>query len=595
MTKSKSLYRIKKGLIYLRHYGVRQFVIKLKERMRLQQIDYASWYEKHKISKETAKWQREHKFEYEPIISIVVPVYNTPVQYLEEMMQSVLEQTYERWELCIANANPMNQEVAAVLLDAVKKENRIKVIDVLENKGIAENTNEALTIASGEYVGFLDHDDLLAPNALFEVVKVLNEDRRSEVIYSDEDKVSADLKKHFQPHFKPEFNLDLLRSNNYICHFCVIRKSLIEEQGGLRGEFNGAQDYDLIFRCTENAEKIVRIPKILYHWRTHQDSVSDNPISKGYAYDAGKRAIEEHLKRSGEKAEVSLSKDLGFYHVKYETQGEPLISIIIPNKDHTKDLEKCLTSIEKSTYKNYEIIIIENNSNEKETFAYYEKIQTERIKVIRWEKEFNYSAINNFGVKYAKGEYLLFLNNDVEVIRPDWLQGLLSNCQRKQIGIAGAKLYYSDNKIQHAGVIIGIGGIAGHAFLKMPGEYTGYMHKASIQQNLSAVTAACMMVKRTVFEEVSGFTEELAVAFNDVDFCLKVREKGYLIVYNPHVELYHHESRTRGPEDTKEKIVRFQGEIAYMQKRWKIIFENGDPMYNPNLTLKKWDYSLCEK
>lgn len=595
MSKKISLYRIKKGIIYLKHYGMKEFLIRVKERLLTQTIDYEGWYKKHQITSDELEAQRKRKFNYQPKISIVVPVYNTPDLYLKQMLDSVVEQSYENWELCIANANPEHESVGAVLTEYAKKDSRIKVTDIPENEGIAENTNAAIHIATGEYIGFLDHDDLLAPNALYEVVKVINEDQAYDVIYTDEDKVTADLKKHYQPHFKPEFNLDLLRSNNYICHFCVIRKELISDQGGLRGEFNGAQDHDLVFRCVEKAQKIKRIPKILYHWRTHQNSTSDNPISKKYAYDAGKRAIEEHLKRCGEEAEVILTKDLGFYRTIYKIQGEPLVSIIIPNKDHKSDLDKCLKSIERSTYKNVEILIIENNSKEKETFAYYEQIQSEKIRVLHWEKEFNYSAINNYGVQHAKGDYLLFLNNDVEVINPDWIQEMVANCQRKQVGIVGAKLYYPDKKIQHAGVIIGIGGVAGHAFLGIPGEYTGYMHKASVQQNLSAVTAACMMVKRMVYEAVQGFTEELAVAFNDVDFCLKVREKGYLIVYNPQVELYHHESKTRGAEDTEEKIKRFQGEIRYMQEHWAEILEKGDPMYNPNLSLKKWDYSLCEK
>ena len=592
MLKGISLYQIRKGVVYLKHYGWKKFWVRVKERGMAATVDYATWYQNHKATEKELDTQRKKTFPYSPKISIVVPAYHTPETYLEQMIVSVVKQTYANWELCIANASPCDEKMAGIIAKYVQKDSRIQMIDVPENEGIAQNTNAAVSIASGEYIGFLDHDDVLAENALFEMVTWLNKDKSTDLLYSDEDKVTEDLSTHFCPHFKPEFNLDLLRSNNYICHFCVIRKSILDEMGGILGEFNGAQDHDLMLRISEKTRKIVRIPKVLYHWRTHQDSTSDNPLSKKYAYDAGKAAIQGHLDRCGERAEVIDTDDPGFYRTIYQVEGEPLISIIIPNKDHVEDLDKCLKSIETSNYKNVEIIIVENNSENEETFSYYEKIQSETVKVLFWENDFNYSAINNFAVRHAKGEYLLFLNNDVEVITPNWLEEMLANCQRKDVGIVGAKLYYPDDKVQHAGVIIGLGGIAGHAFWNLQRDCTGYMHKASIQQNLSAVTAACMMVKRSVFDEIKGFDENLAVAFNDVDFCLRVREKGHLIVYNPQVELYHYESKTRGSEDTKEKIERFQGEIAYMEKRWADILEEGDPMYNPNLTLKKWDYSL---
>ena len=592
MLKGISLYQIRKGVVYLKHYGWKKFWVRVKERGMAATVDYATWYQNHKATEKELDTQRKKTFPYSPKISIVVPAYHTPETYLEQMIVSVVKQTYANWELCIANASPCDEKMAGIIAKYVQKDSRIQMIDVPENEGIAQNTNAAVSIASGEYIGFLDHDDVLAENALFEMVTWLNKDKSTDLLYSDEDKVTEDLSTHFCPHFKPEFNLDLLRSNNYICHFCVIRKSILDEMGGILGEFNGAQDHDLMLRISEKTRKIVRIPKVLYHWRTHQDSTSDNPLSKKYAYDAGKAAIQGHLDRCGERAEVIDTDDPGFYRTIYQVEGEPLISIIIPNKNHVEDLDKCLKSIETSNYKNVEIIIVENNSENEETFSYYEKIQSETVKVLFWENDFNYSAINNFAVRHAKGEYLLFLNNDVEVITPNWLEEMLANCQRKDVGIVGAKLYYPDDKVQHAGVIIGLGGIAGHAFWNLQRDCTGYMHKASIQQNLSAVTAACMMVKRSVFDEIKGFDENLAVAFNDVDFCLRVREKGHLIVYNPQVELYHYESKTRGSEDTKEKIERFQGEIAYMEKRWADILEEGDPMYNPNLTLKKWDYSL---
>lgn len=566
--KKVSPYNIKKGILYLRHYGPKEFWVKLTERFQADDVDYEQWYENHKALPEELEKQKNEKWKRKPLISIVVPVYNTPQVFLRQMIESVQNQSYSEWELCIGNASPENKEMKKIL-EEYKNDARIKEVEIPENKGISQNTNRAMEIASGEWIGLLDHDDLLAPNALYEIAKAVNEHPDAEVIYTDEDKVTTDLKEHFQPHLKPDFNLDLLRSNNYICHFFVASRDLIKRVGGFRPEFNGAQDYDLILRCTEQAKQIVHIPKILYHWRVHKASTADNPASKMYAFDAGKRAIEEHLVRCRTKGTVQHTKDLGFYRVKYEVCGEPLVSLIIPNKDQSEALKKCLDSIrEKTSYRNYEIIIVENNSEEPETFAFYKKIAGEKIKIVTWEGEFNYSAINNFGVRHARGDYLLLLNNDVEIINGDWLTEMLSHCQRKEVGIVGAKLYYPDNTIQHAGIIIGIGGVAGSVFVGLPRAFSGYLHKASIQLDLSAVTAACMLVKRSVFEQVGGLEEKLKVAFNDVDFCLRVREKGYLVVYDPYAELYHYESKTRGAEDTKEKIRRFQTEIEYMRSHW---------------------------
>ena len=593
LMKKVSPYNIKKGILYLRHYGPKGFWIKLTERFQKSEIDYKEWLEKNMPARQELDRQEKHKFKYAPKISILVPVYNTPETFLRQMIESVQKQTYGNWELCIANANPANEQVKVILKEYTANDARVKVTDVPENEGIAQNTNKALEIADGTFIGLLDHDDVLAENALYEVVKELNKAVDTDVIYTDEDKVSTAMDEYFSPNFKPDFNLDMLRSNNYFCHFFVAKKELIETVGGFRGEYNGAQDYDLFLRCIEKAERIAHIPKILYHWRVHQESTADNPLSKMYAYDAGQKAIEQHLKRCGVTAEVSKTENLGFYRVKYQQEGSPLVSILIPNKDQKDTLDQCLKSIEARTdYENYEIIIIENNSTEQETFEYYKQIKNPKIRVIEWKDEFNYSAINNFGVRHAKGEYLLFLNNDIEVINSDWLGEMLSNCQREEVGAVGAKLYYPDNTVQHAGVIVGIGGVAGSVFVGLKRGYTGYMHRAAIQQNLSAVTAACMMVKKSVFEEVGGFEEELKVAFNDIDFCLKIREKGHLIVYDPYVELYHYESKTRGAEDTTEKIRRFQSEIEYMRSHWSSILKNGDPAYNPNLSLKKWDYSL---
>ena len=587
-------YNIQKGLRYLKHYGPKEFWIRLCERMEPEEVPYGPWFEKHKPSAEELERQRKKKWKNPPLISVAVPAYRTPPGFLEQMILSVKEQTYPHWELCIVNASRGEDGMEQVLGRYAGGDERIRVKNLEENLGIAGNTNEALEMARGEFVGLLDHDDLLAPQALFRIAEALTADPQADAVYTDEDKVTTDLSEHFQPHFKPDFNLDLLRSNNYITHFFVVRTRLAREAGGFRREFDGAQDYDFIFRCTEGAKKVLHVPEVLYHWRTHKASTADNPASKMYAFEAGKRAIEAHLARCGQEGTVSLRKDLGFYRVEYPVQGEPLVSILIPNRDQKETLEKCLNSIwEKSTYNNYEILIVENNSSSPEIFDYYREIEKRPgVRILTWKEGFNYSAINNFGEKSAAGDYLLFLNNDVEVINPRWIEELLGNCQRKEVGIVGAKLYYPDDTIQHAGTVIGIGGIAGHAFLNMPRSRTGYLHKASLQMDLSAVTAACMMMKRQVFEQLGGFEERLSVAFNDVDLCLRTVQVGYLVVYNPEVELYHYESKSRGAEDSEEKVRRFQEEIEFMRCRWMDLLKKGDPYYNRNLTLSKWNYSL---
>lgn len=597
-------YNIQKGLRYLKHFGLKEFLVRLSERMEPEEVPYGPWYEEHRAKPEELERQRKQSLTWENfsggeesacVFSIAVPVFRTPAKFLCEMIESVRSQSFPFWELCLANADPEDREVAEILERYCREDRRIRVKNLKENKGISENTNAALAMARGEFVGLLDHDDLLAPDALYEMAARLEKDEGIDVFYTDEDKVTTDLSEHFQPHLKPDFNLDLLRSNNYICHFFVVRREIAERIGGFRPEFNGAQDYDFIFRCTEQAEKIVHIPRILYHWRVHSASTADNPASKMYAYEAGKRAIEGNLERSGVRGVVSLRQDYGFYDVHYPVEGEPLVSILIPNKDQKETLMHCIHSVlETSTWKNLEILIIENNSEQEETFACYRELEKDpRIRILTYPgKTFNYSAINNFGVQQAKGEYLLFLNNDIEVITPDWIEQMLGNCQRPEVGIVGAKLYYPDNTIQHAGIIIGIGGIAGHAFLGLARAKSGYLHKASLQMDYSAVTAACMMMKAEAFRKAGGFEEKLTVAFNDVDLCLRTVEQGWLVVYDPHVEMYHYESKSRGAEDSEEKLRRFQQEIEFMRTRWIRLLKDGDPNYNPNLTLSKWNYSL---
>ena len=609
---------IKKGYRYLKRHGMKQFLIRLTERFQQEDIDYETWFGLNKATEKELQEQRKNPPEHGPLISIVVPVYRTPEIYLREMMESVMEQTYGNWELCLADASPRGEqlrqdlkkikgrktrdavmkipngdtELTSVIREYQLKDSRIRYEILKENKSIAENSNAAMEMATGDFVGLLDHDDTLEPNALYEVARKICEDDRVDVVYTDEDKINSKGTKHLTPNMKPDFNLDLLRSNNYICHLFVVRRILMEKVGGFRKEFDGAQDYDFILRCTEEAEKIAHVHKVLYHWRTHEKSTSDNPESKIYAFHAGRRAVESHLQRLGIQAEVEETCDLGYYRVKYPVTGSPLVSILIPNKDQLQTLKKCLKSIwEKTEYTNYEILIIENNSTEKETFEFYKRIDgRHHVRVLYWDKEFNYSAINNFGAAQAKGEYLLLLNNDTEVITKGWMKELLSHCQRPEVGMVGAKLYFPDNTIQSAGTIIGMGGMADHAFVNMDRKKSGYMHRASIQVDMSGVTAACAMVKRSVYEEVHGLEENLTVAFNDVDLGLKIVTAGYLIVFDPYAELYHYESKSRGVNDEKKE--RHAREVKYTQEKWADFLAAGDPCYNQNLTLAKHNFSL---
>ena len=583
---------------FLKENGLKALILKSKHKIQGidDDYDYAEWWNLTKPSEEELEEQKKKKFDYMPKFSIVIPVYKTPEKFLKEMLDSIVEQTYANWELCIADGSPAGESVENVLKKYAEKDARIRYQVLGENRGISGNTNAALEMAEGDFIVLADHDDRLTPNALFECAKKLNENENCDVLYSDEDKLDMDGDELFDPHFKPDFNIDLLCSVNYICHLFVVSHDLAAQVGGFRQEYDGAQDYDFIFRCTEKAKEIRHIPKVLYHWRCHKDSTASNPESKLYAFDAGARAIMDHYKRVGIEAErVEKGVDYGIYHSVYKIQGEPLVSIIIPNKDHHTDLDLCLRAIEtRATYRNVEFIIVENNSTEKETFEYYEKIQKEfsNVHVVTWEREFNYSAINNFGVTFAKGEYLLFLNNDTELIAENFIEEMLGLCQREDVGAVGARLLYQDDTIQHAGVVVGFGGIAGHTFIGLHKAENSYFHRAMSTQDYSAVTAACLMTKKALFDEVGGFTEKLAVAFNDIDYCMKVRASNHLVVYNPYALLYHYESKSRGLEDTPEKVARFNREIKIFSERWPEILKDGDPYYNPNLTLRKSNFAL---
>lgn len=555
---------------------------------------YKKWFAIHKATQEELDNQKKVKFAYEPKVSIIVPTYNTPIKYLEEMIQSVIEQSYSNWQLCIADGSCGNAKLEKVLEQYHNKDSRIiyKLLD--SNKGIAGNTNAALELATGEITGLLDHDDTLEPDALYEVVKAF-QDKLVDAVYTDEDKILGPDWINVDPNFKPNYNIDLLRSHNYITHFFCVKTELLKEIGGFKAEYDGAQDYDVILRCTEKARKTEHIAKILYHWRMHDNSTAANPASKAYCHEAGRKAVEDHLKRLGIPAKVELSKLFGGSRVIYETPGNPLVSIVIPNKDHIDDLDKCVRSLfNVNTYKNIEVIIVENNSTQKETFEYYDSIQKEysNVKVLMWKSGFNYSAINNFGVKEAKGDYILLLNNDTEMIAPDSISDMLGYCMRPDVGIVGAKLLYPDGTIQHAGVIIGLGGIAGHAFIGLDANQYGYMSRAYLSSDYSAVTAACLMISKDIYNEVGGLCEEYAVAFNDVDFCMKVRSKGYLVVYDAFSQWYHYESKSRGYEDTEEKLLRFNGEKDIFKSKWQKELDEGDPYYNRNFPMTTEAYVL---
>ena len=689
--------------------------------------DYNEWYKKVRITDEELAKQRESAadFAMQPTFSIVIPVYATPEKFLRRMLDSIREQTYPTFEVCLVDATPyakiqhdpaQGRTPQEVLAEYAAADSRFRYATLTENLGIAENTNAAIRMATGDFIVLADHDDELEPQALYECVRAINAHPDVQVLYSDEDKVDFEDIYYFEPHFKTDFNPDLLRSVNYICHLFVARRSLLDAIAETaadgrkiyeRSAYDGAQDYDLILRATEKAQameqarlasfanasdgnavtsaqqsgtaasttaaeacaelkksaqpaiaaaldphdqallrqgrftssNIIHIPMVLYHWRAHQASTAQHPEAKLYAFEAGARAVYDHCKRIGlpvKKVEQGIT--YGFYHPIYENQ-QPLISVVIPNKDHSADLDKAITSLAAGNYKNLEFIIVENNSDQAETWKYYEELKNRFpeelpadfiypatafaaptaesdsaashpaqvsadhsaaasvlpqpvVKVVKWDGPFNYSAINNYGVQFTHGQYLLFLNNDIEEIDPDSIDEMIGYVQREDVGICGARLLYPDEDIQHAGVIMGMGGIAGAAFVRTHDSDLSYMHRAKCIQDYSCVTAACLLTKRSLFDEVGGFTEKLAVAFNDVDYCMKVRALGKLVVYNPYAKFYHYESKSRGMEDTPEKLARFHSEILTFGTTWKDILRDGDPYYSPALTFRKANFAL---
>ena len=560
---------------------------------------YETWMSMNNPTEEQLEFQRNRMFDNGVKFSIIVPLYNTPLNFLDDLVHSVMAQTYSNWQLCFADGsnNVKVQEHLREKLNDGSYQGRITYQQLAENKGISENTNEALKLAVGEYVVLMDHDDTLSPDALYELM-VQIEEHGAEVIYSDEDKIDIHGKERFEPYFKSDFNVDLLCSNNYICHIFCVKRDIALKVGGFDSEYDGAQDHDFILKCISEVDKVYHVPKILYHWRTHRNSTAENPESKMYAYTNGKKAVKKYFETQGVEVEMEDGLQLGQYHARHIVQGSPLVSIIIPNKDHVRDLDMCLKSIVRNTYDNYEVIVVENNSTDSETFDYYKDMGNvcERAKVVTYKpakgEGFNFSKINNFGVKEAKGEYLLFLNNDIEAIGDDWLDRMLGFCQREDVGIVGAQLLYPDGIIQHAGVVIGFGEIAGHAFVGLHPDECKAFGRAMLTQDYSAVTAACLLTKKCIFDEVGGFDEEFTVAFNDIDYCLRVRALDKKVVYNSFAALTHYESKSRGAEDTPEKKQRFADEIRMFQERWADILRDGDPYYNVNLALDRADFAI---
>ena len=531
--------------------------------------------------------------------SILVPLYNTPERFLREMIESVTAQTYGKWELCLADgSDDAHDFVGRICQEYRQKDSRIKYQKLAKNEGISGNTNECYKMATGNYIALFDHDDLLHPCVLFAYMQAICE-KDADYIYCDEATFKGNSINHMITlHFKPDFAPDNLLANNYICHFSVFSRELLESGELFRSQFDGSQDHDMILRLTAKAKHIVHVPRILYYWRSHKGSVASSIDAKTYAIDAAKGAVADHLARLGYRNfEIESTRAFAtIFRIKYELTSRPLVSIIIPNKDHVDDLSRCVESIiNLSTYDNYEIVIVENNSETAEIRTYYEEISRHpRVQVVEYKGDFNYSKINNFGVQYAKGEYLLLLNNDTEVITPDWMEELLMYAMRKDVGVVGAKLYYPDKTIQHAGIVIGLGAhrTAGHTHYRIPEANVGYMGRLCYAQDVTAVTGACMMVSKALYEELGGLDESFTVALNDVDFCLRVREKGFLNIFTPFAELYHYESKSRGSDKKDERALRYQQESDRFRVKWADALAKGDPYYNPNFSLDHSDFTV---
>ena len=531
--------------------------------------------------------------------SILVPLYNTPRKFLTEMMDSVRNQTYGKWELCLADGSDAEHGYVGELCRRYAGEDKRIIYKKLErNEGISGNTNECFRMATGEYIALFDHDDILHPSVLFEYMKVICE-QDADYIYCDEATFkNGDIDHMITLHFKPDYAIDNLRANNYICHFSAFSRHLLEGTELFRSQFDGSQDHDMILRLTTRAKRVVHVPKLLYYWRSHKASVASDISAKLYCIESAKGAVADHLRTCGmEHFEITSTRAFEtIFRIRYQLTAYPKLSILIANKDHYEDLSRCVSSIlEQSTYENYEIIIVENNSTTREIREYYEEIgRHPRVRVVTYEGPFNYSRINNYGASFAEGDFLLLLNNDTQVITVNWMEEMLMYAQRRDVGAVGAKLYYEDKTIQHAGIVLGLGAhrTAGHTHYKVNIENVGYMGRLCYAQDVSAVTGACLLVRREWFDRLGGLDESFAVALNDVDFCLRLRGLGLLNVFTPFAELYHFESKSRGLDDSSERAARYDEESARFREKWKAVLEAGDPYYNPNFSLDRSDFSL---
>lgn len=559
--------------------------------------DYKNWVDQFDYSGvDEDKYKKLYEsLSYKPLVSIIMPVYKVNPKFLEDAIKSVLNQSYENIEICIADDCSGEDKIKDILENFASLDSRVKYIIRDNNGNISEASNTALELATGEFIGLIDHDDVLHANAVLWIAAELNKDRSADLIYTDEDKIGEDGDR-YDPHFKSDFNYELFLTQNMISHFAVYRASILKEIGGFRRGFEGSQDYDMTLRFLERATgKILHVPRVLYHWRAIAGSTALAPSEKSYTEGASILALREHVERIGRKAKVTSAPELPqYFRVRFSVEGDPKVSIIIPTKDKVDLLDQCISSIKNiSAYENYEIIVLNNGSVEQSSLDYFNKISKENVMVINDDLPFNYSRINNLAFSYASGDHICLMNNDIEILSPDWMEEMLSFSQSTDVGCVGARLWYPDDTLQHGGVITGLGGIAGHSHKYLEKGAVGYFGRAALPQALSAVTAACLMIKASIYREVNGLDEGLSVAFNDVDFCLRVREAGYRNVWTPYAEMYHHESASRGTEDTPEKQARFNGEIAFMKNRWGKLLAS-DPYYSPNLTIEREDFSFAK-
>ncbi len=599
------LSAVRKGLHSLRTRGpvftAKKSVGYLRSRLSDKEKEsFSSWVRKHEYPDSALEEQRSAVFGRKILFSIIVALYNTPIDYLRDMLDSVIAQSYTGWELCIADGSTDGQEtIRSVCEEYIRKNKNIHYKKLDKNLGVAGNTNAALEMATGDYFAVLDHDDILSPAVLYKMMEVISSED-PDVVYTDEATfISPDRHDIKSIHFKPDFAIDNLRANNYICHFTAVRRSLLDTVGLFRSEYDGSQDHDMMLRLSEVTDKFAHVPEVLYFWRAAPGSTALGASEKNYAAAAGRKAVHDHLLSIGIRSEVSsLDSCPTIYRIRYPINGTPKVSIIIQTRDHLRYLDRCLRSIEElTTYENYEIILVENQSRDPKTFAYYDRIirKWNNIRVIRWEDSWNWSALNNYAVREAaEGDYFLFLNNDTKVITPDWIQEMLMYAQRKDVAAVGAMLYYPNDMVQHAGVIIGLGGVAGHVFHMSLRDNAGYMGRLSYPQDLSAVTGACIMIRRNVWDEIGGMDESFPIGYNDIDFCLRARRKGYQIIWTPYAELYHYESVSRGYDTTQEGKSRLKRENERFTTRWKAELDHGDPFYNPNLSLYHSDFRIKE-